>query len=165
MNPTEKQLTNHATAEYQRELATQLAYDRRHPEQRWHRDDEDTWSLIRAANQGDPAPAEHCNACGYDLGTHHPTCTEVTNPNRPTGETYCANCGFTPCRLTDVPGYTCTELHQPEPITPFTHETHLACDRIDSLTDSERRDALVYLTGATPDTTDRAIAHVISQRR
>lgn len=51
---------DHEGSEYARELETQLAYDRKHPESRWNRTDTDD------------------------------------NPNRPTPEHYCANCGETP---------------------------------------------------------------------
>ena len=40
---------------------------------------------------------DHCHACGFDLGTHRPTCPTLTdNPNRPTSPDYCATCGEIP---------------------------------------------------------------------
>lgn len=138
---------DHEAAEYSRELATQLAYDRRHPESRWNRDQLD-----------------HCPACGFDLGTHRPKCPRsygsgnYGNPNRPTGHGYCANCGHAPCIWHGAAKPSC--LSSPHPITLQQHESRMIGARIDAMTADERRSALIFLSGANPELAERAIDYV-----
>lgn len=81
-------------AEYQRELATQLAYDRRHPENRWNREN---------ATQADRWFAQFtaCPTCAGVKERDQVVCTECHNPNRPTPADYCAACGEVPYDLAD----------------------------------------------------------------
>lgn len=102
---------------------------------------------------------DHCPACGFDLGTHRPTCPTLTdNRNRQTDWNYCANCGMAPCLFEDPAK--CTRYMQTQPITLQQHETHLIVSRIDALTDTQRRDALVYLSGRNDESMNDAIRMV-----
>jgi hypothetical protein len=104
---------------------------------------------------------DHCTACGYDLGTHHPTCLRAYgsgnfgNPNRPTGPDYCAGCGRAPCMWTAYSQH----YTDPQPHTLERHNHIVMIARIDAMTDSQRRDLLVWFS-SQEETMDRGIRFV-----
>ena len=66
----------------------------------------------------------------------------IPNENRPTPANYCAICGER-CLWTNFSQH----YTDPQPWTVERHEHVVIISRIDALTDSQRRDALVFLSG------------------
>ena len=83
-------------------------------------------------------------------------CNECHNPNRPTSAGYCAQCGYSPCLwLTFSRHYT-----DPQPLTREQYETRAIAERIDALTNEQRRDALVFISGGNAELLQRALAFI-----
>lgn len=133
------------------------------------RDDDATlWAHTRGEHEDTERTQldnDHCPACGFDLGTHRPKCPRsygpgnYGNPNRPTPAGYCASCGRESCLWYDEHGtliYS-TDYHQPAPITLEQHGTHETRALIDTLTETECRDALMYLSGRSSEFLTQAI--------
>ena len=111
---------------------------------------------------------DHCTACGFDLGTHRPTCPRAYdvgnygNPNRPTEPDHCFNCDTAPCIWigyrtdTVLKNRAATCKTAPRPITLQEHMIENRTRRIDALTDDQRRTDLMFLT---PDELDAAIRY------
>jgi hypothetical protein len=67
----------------------------------------------------------------------------TNDQNRPTEPNYCALCGHAPCLWLNYS----THYTDPQPYTIERHEHLEMMKRIDALTDSQRRDALMFLSG------------------
>jgi len=127
----------------------------------------DTRSAIDLDNDHD-----HCTNCGYDLGTHHPTCLrayglgDLGNPNRPTAASYCYNCNNAPCVWTEYRADTVLDNKagtcktSPRPITLHEHNIEQRTAAVDALTDSQRRSIILLTIAQYPDVFQAALAQV-----
>ena len=94
------------------------------------------------------AQANECEICSGD--------DDDDNPNRPTEPDYCAQCGQTPCLWIGFSDH----YTEPLPLTLAHYEQRQMCERIEALTDTQRRDALLYLSSDI-DMMERALHMVI----
>lgn len=92
---------------------------------------------------------DHCEACGFDCGTHRPGCLRAygsanfNNPNRPTIKGYCAQ-GNHPLQF-----HFRAECYAiPRPLTAYEQGIRDRAATVEGLTPDQMSTALLYLSGA-----------------